>query len=124
MDYYFELAKKARLNAHDPYSNFLVGCCLVTKDGKTYTGCNIANEGIQSVCSERVAFLKAISEGERYFKEIYIVGGPKYVEPTEECVPCGYCRQFMSEFVNKDFKIHTINKDYTMADLLPNNFDL
>ena len=121
---YYEYARKARLNAHSPYSNYLVGACLVTKDGKIYTGCNIENEGIQSICSERVAFAKAISEGETEFDAIYTVRGSKYVEPNDECLPCGYCRQFMSEFVDDDFKIYTTKQSYTMKDLLPNDFDL
>lgn len=122
MEKYFLLAQQARLNSMSSYSNFMVGSCLVTKSGKTYTGCNIENEGIQSICSERVAFVKALSEGEREFEAIYIVGGPKYVEPNEECVPCGYCREFMSEFVDEDFKIYTTDKEYSIKDLLPNDF--
>ena len=121
---YLELAKQARLNSYSPYSNYLVGACLVTKNGKTYTGCNVENDGIQSICAERVAFTKAISEGEKEFESIYIVGGPKGQEPTSECVPCGYCRQFISEFVDESFKIYTINNTYTIKDLLPNSFRL
>ena len=124
MNEYFELAKKGRLNAHSPYSNFMVGACLVTKSGKTYTGCNIENNGIQSICAERVAFAKALSEGEKEFDSIYIVGGSKENDPINECVPCGYCRQFMSEFVDDDFKIHTTDTTYTMKELLPNDFKL
>ena len=124
MEKYFLLAQQARQNSMCSYSNFMVGACLVTKNGKTYTGCNIENEGIQSICSERVAFVKALSEGEREFKAIYIVGGPKYVEPNEECLPCGYCREFMSEFVDQDFKIYTTDKEYSIKDLLPNDFKI
>lgn len=123
----FELAKKALQNSHDPYSNYKVGAVLVCKNGKRYTGCNIANQGIQSICAERVAFVKAISEGEREFDRIIIVGG-KDVEHLDECLPCGYCRQFMSEFVTEDFKILTMNQDkireYTIKELLPYSFKL
>ena len=123
-----ELAKKARLFAHSPYSNFQVGVALRTKSGKVYTGCNIENHGIQGICAERTAFAKALSEGEKEFESITVVGAPKEQEPIEECMPCGYCRQFMSEFVGEDFKIYTINKEnvneYTMKQILPYSFKL
>lgn len=121
----FELAKKAMLNAHDPYSNFKVGAVLTTKNGKKYTGCNIANQGIQSICAERVAFVKAISEGETDFLRIVVVGG-KDSEHLQETLPCGYCRQFMSEFTKEDFKIYTLGEDsikeYSIKELLPYGF--
>ena len=123
-----ELAKKARLNAHSPYSNFQVGAALRTKSGKVYLGCNIENHGIQGICAERTAFAKALSEGEREFKSITIVGASKGEEPKEKCVPCGYCRQFMSEFVDDDFKIIVVDKDnnieeLTINELLPHSFE-
>lgn len=74
MNEIFELAKYTRENAHDPYTNYKVGAVLLTKSGKKYTGCNIANHGIQSICAERVAFAKAISEGEKDFEKIAIIG--------------------------------------------------
>ena len=124
-----ELAKKVRKNAYVPYSNFKVGAVLKTKKGKTYTGCNIENNGIQSICAERVAFCKALSEGEKEFESILVIGG--YNEETamkEECLPCGYCRQLISEFVNKDFNISTICennvKAYKISDLLPYSFKI
>ena len=122
-----ELAKKARLNAYSPYSNFQVGTALRTKSGKVYTGCNIENHGIQGICGERTAFAKALSEGERYFESITIVGGPKGEELIEDCMPCGYCRQFISEFVDNNFKIYIVDKDnnvkeYTIDELLPHSF--
>ena len=122
-----ELAKKARLNSWSPYSNFQVGAALRTKSGNVYTGCNIENHGIQGICAERTAFAKALSEGEREFLSITVVGAPKGVEPNEKCMPCGYCRQFMSEFVDKDFKILVIDnnilEEYKIEDLLPGSFD-
>ena len=122
----FEIAKKARLNAYSPYSNYQVGAALRTKSGKIYTGCNIENCGIQASCGERTAFLKAISEGEREFESITVVGAPEGVEPDHECMPCGYCRQFMNEFVDENFKIYTINNgeenSYTINDILPYSF--
>lgn len=121
-----EIAKKARLLSHSPYSNFQVGTALRTKSGKVYTGCNIENHGIQGICGERTAFAKALSEGEREFECITIVGATKGTEPTIECMPCGYCRQFMSEFVDENFKIYTLNgdnvKEYTMKEILPYSF--
>ena len=122
-----ELAKKARLNSCSPYSNFQVGSALRTKNGKIYTGCNIENHGIQGICSERTAFAKALSEGEREFECITVVGAPKGEEPTEKCMPCGYCRQFMSEFVDDNFKVCVVDKDnnveeFTINDLLPHSF--
>lgn len=122
-----KIAKKARLLACSPYSNYQVGTALRTKSGKVYTGCNIENHGIQALCGERTAFVKALSEGEREFESITVVGAPKGVEPTEECMPCGYCRQFMSEFVDDNFKIVTVNEngnaiEHTMDEILPFGF--
>ena len=117
-----ELAKKEKLNAYSPYSNFQVGAALRTKSGKVYLGCNIENHGIQAICAERVAFAKALSEGEREFESITVVGSKKGEEPTEKCLPCGYCRQFMSEFVDSNFKIVTVQgedetKEYSIKDI-------
>lgn len=124
-----EMAEKARKNAYTPYSNFKVGAVLKTKSGKYYSGCNVENAGIQSICAERVAFTKAISEGETDFESIAVVGGEDGIDKTiNECLPCGYCRQFMQEFVSKDFKIFTKNgeeiKEYKMEELLPYGFKI
>ena len=130
MDYKndIEKAKKVRLNAYSPYSNFEVGAVLRCKDGTTFTGCNIENDGIESICAERVAFTKAISEGKREFESIAIVGSKKGEDPTDKCLPCGYCRQFISEFVDKEFKFIVEDNNeiitYTIDDLLPNAFNL
>ncbi len=119
------LATNARTRAYVKYTPYTVGAVLKTKSGKRYTGCNIQNHGIQSTCAERVAFLKAISEGETEFESILVIGGPKD-EPAEQCLPCGYCRQFMSEFVEDDFKIYTVYdkkvEEYTLKELLPHSF--
>ena len=121
-----EIAKKARLFAHSPQSHFQVGAALRTKNGKVYSGSNIENHGIQGLCAERTAFAKALSECEREFECITIVGALIDNEPVEECTPCGYCRQFMSEFVDKNFKIYTVFgneiKEYTINELLPHSF--
>ena len=121
-----ETAKKARENAYTPYTNYKVGCALLTKNGKIFSGCNIENDGIMSIYAERVAFAKAISEGEKEFECILVLGGKEELQYTS---PCGYCRQFMSEFCNKDFEIYMcyandkIDKK-TLAELQPDSFDL
>ena len=123
-----EIAKNTRRNAYAPYTKYYVGCCLKAKSGKLYSGCNIENHGISSICAERTAFVKAISEGEKEFEYIVVCGG-KDLNTLENCLPCGYCRQFMSEFVGKDFKIYGVCEDnsikeYTISDLLPHSFKL
>lgn len=126
LDKAIEIAKQVRKNACA--SNFYVGACLVTKSGKYYAGCNIENDGIQSICAERTAFVKALSEGERDFDYVIVVGGNKESNILEECLPCGYCRQFMNQYTPSDFKIYTcfgendtIN-EYTLLELLPHSF--
>ena len=128
LDEVIKIAKDVRKNAYVPYSNYSVGAALVCKNGNVYSGCNIENDGIMSICAERVAFTKALSEGERDFDYIVICGGSN-LETLENCTPCGYCRQFMNEFVDKDFKIFLINssddaKIYHIDDLLPHSFKL
>ena len=125
----FEIAKEARQKSYAPYSNYFVGAALVCKNGKVYSGCNIENNGIMSICAERVAFAKAISEGERDFDYIAICGGSNKEHLDGSCIPCGYCRQFMSEFVDKDFIIYALGPNdkitpYHIFDLLPHNFRL
>ncbi len=122
-----EIAKEARKNARSPYNKFLVGAALRTKSGRLYTGCNIDNLGVQSICAERTAFVKALSEGEKEFESIVLVGAPAGEEPSKICMPCGYCRQFMSEFVDENFKVYVVDQDsntieYTIKDLLPYSF--
>ena len=104
------IAKSVRKNAYAPYTKYFVGCCLKAKSGKLYSGCNIENHGIQAICAERVAFTKAISEGEKEFDYIVVCGGSK-LDSLENCLPCGYCRQFMNEFVDNNFKIYAICED-------------
>ena len=129
LDDAIKIAKSARNNAYAPYSNYFVGAALVTKSGKIYSGCNIENGGIMSLCAERVAFVKAISEGEKDFDYIVVCGGPNLTTLVDNCTPCGYCRQFMSEFVDKDFGIYLLTDNdeaekYSMEDLLPHSFKL
>ncbi|WP_330376266.1 cytidine deaminase [Butyrivibrio sp. AE3004] len=101
-----EIALEARKMAYTPYSHFKVGAALMTKDGKVYKGCNIENAAYTPTnCAERTAFFKAISEGEREFAAIAIVGGYEDREELGLCSPCGVCRQVMREFCEDDFKI-------------------
>ncbi len=121
-----EIAKNVRKNAHSPYGNYYVGCALKASSGKIYSGCNIENHGIQGICAERVAFAKAISEGEKSFEHIVVCGSGN-LNTLETCLPCGYCRQFMSEFVDENFKIYALSEndnisEYSMEDLLPHGF--
>lgn len=122
-------AIEAAKNSYSPYSNFRVGAALLTESNKLYLGCNIENGAYgPSNCAERTAFFKAISDGEKSFKAIAIVGG-KDGNFTDECFPCGVCRQVMAEFCNKDFKIILGNKNleykvYTFGELLPHSFEL
>ena len=123
-----EIAKSARKNSYSPYGKYYVGCALKAKSGKIYSGCNIENDGIQSICAERVAFTKAISEGEKEFEYIVICGGSS-LDKLDNCLPCGYCRQFMSEFVDENFKIYALSEndkltEYTIGNLLPHSFKL
>ena len=123
-----KIAKDAMKNAYAPYSKYYVGCALKTSSGKIYSGCNIENNAIQSICAERVAFSKAISEGEKDFEYLVLCGGSNR-NKLDVCMPCGYCRQFINEFVNKDFKIYIVSenndiKEYTIKELLPYSFNM
>lgn len=123
-----EIAKSVKKNAYVPYTKYYVGCALKASSGKIYSGCNIENYGIQSICAERVAFAKAISEGEKNFEYIVICGGSD-LNSLDNSIPCGYCRQFMSEFVDNNFKIYVLTEnsnisEYSMENLFPNCFKL
>ena len=123
----FNKAIEVRKNAYAKHTPYYVGAALLTKSGKIYTGCNIQNDGINSICAERVAFTKAISEGEKEFSAILVVGGPT-LDTLERCLPCGICRQFMSEFVDEDFKVIVGSpenfEEFGIKELLPLSFIL
>ncbi len=115
-------------HSYSPYSNCRVGAALLTKDGKIYTGCNIENASFSpSICAERVALAKAVSEGELQFDAIAIAGEKRGV--LTPFSPCGVCRQVMAEFCKPEFKIivvvdeNTFN-EYTLGQMLPNSFNL
>ena len=123
-----KLALEARKMAYTPYSGFKVGAALLTKEGKVYQGCNIENAGYTPTnCAERTAFFKAVSEGEREFEAIAIVGG-KGELPDDYAWPCGVCRQVMMEFCDpKSFRVITAisETEYverTLSEMLPHGF--
>lgn len=116
-------AREARLNAHAPYSKFLVGAALETEDGRVFTGCNIENAtyGL-TVCAERVALFKAISEGVSSYRCIAVVADTEAPTP-----PCGACRQLLWEFCG-DIEVALGNLDrgagkYRLSELFPLPFD-
>lgn len=116
-----EKATEAMNLAYAPYSKFKVGAALQGKSGKIYTGCNVENSSFgATICAERVAFVKAVSEGETAFDAIGIVTSNK-----DFVYPCGVCRQFMSEF-GLQTKIILGNgketKTQTLNNLLPEAF--
>ena len=123
-----EMAVKAREMAYAPYSEFKVGAALLAAGGKVYTGCNIENAAYSpSNCAERTAFFKAVSEGERDFEAIAVVGGK---DTPGFCTPCGVCRHVMAEFCDpKKFRIILMDNKggtitYLLEELLPAGFKL
>ena len=120
----YEIALDMTSKSYAPFSKFRVGAALLTKEGKLYTGCNVENSSFGgTICAERTAFVKAVSEGDREFAKIAIAssGG--------EAWPCGICRQFMKEFCDDEFVVITGNdvdsiRTYTLAELLPEGFRL
>ena len=119
-----EFAKEARKNAYSPYSGHSVGASLLCKNGKIYTGCNVENAAFgPTCCAERVALFSAIADGEREFCAIAVVGN------SPLCMPCGVCRQVLSEFCGEDFEILVEGKDgeiksFMQKELLPHSFKL
>ena len=118
-----DLAVKTSEHAYVPYSHFPIGAVLVTDEGKIYTGVNIENASFgMTNCGERTAIFKAVSEGERSFKELIIYG------QTEKPVsPCGACRQVMAEFFEPDLPVTLVAKEkstvvMTVKELLPYSF--
>lgn len=118
-----ETARAARLRSVAPFSNFLVGAALRTADGKVFTGCNVesASYGL-TVCAERVAIWKAVSEGERQFTELAIVADTETLTP-----PCGTCRQIIWEFAkNATIVLGNLSGEtqiVSIRELLPRAFD-
>jgi cytidine deaminase len=116
-------AKQARENAHAPYSNFRVGAAVRASSGRTFGGCNIENASYGlTLCAERVAIFKALSEGERNFEAIAVVTDADVLTP-----PCGACRQILWEFCG-DVPVLLANlqgrrESLKMSELFPKPFD-
>ena len=116
-------AIQAREKSYSPYSNFKVGASVMGESGKIYSGCNIENAAYSpTICAERVAIFKAISNGEREIKKIALIGST-----DSFTYPCGVCRQVMTEFASDDFEIVVAKNieeyvSYSLDDLMPNSF--
>ena len=116
-------------NAFNPTSNFCVGATIVTRDDKVYTGANLELKSLLfTLCAERSAIAKAISNGETEFKKIYIYGHKRDCEATRFTPPCGVCLQTMNELCPSDFKIILVKsltetETYKLKDLLPFGFN-
>jgi cytidine deaminase len=119
-----DLAARAREMAHAPYSKFSVGAALISSDGRVFTGCNVENSTYSlSVCAERVAALKAVSEGALQISRIAVVADTDRPTP-----PCGSCRQMMWEFGKPETEVLLANlkggvQKSTLAELYPLSFD-
>ena len=116
-------AVKAAGFAYAPYSKFSVGAAVECSDGTVYTGCNVENAALgATICAERVAVTKAISEGKRAFRRIAV-----YADSADYCVPCGTCRQVLSEF-SPNIEVLCVRSDgryvsYNLKNLLPQAFN-
>lgn len=118
----YEMAYEYKKKSYSPYSNFKVGCCVKDCDGNLYGGCNIENASFSpTICAERCAISKMVSEGIKLIDTILIVGDSEYT------YPCGVCRQVIKEFSNNKTKIIVAKnkndyKEYFIEDLLPHGF--
>ena len=132
-DFRFPISDLARAaagmmsRAYAPYSGYTVGAALLCSDGTVFTGCNIENASFTpTVCAERTAIFKAVSEGHRDFVAIAVAGG-KNGKLEGAFPPCGVCRQVMAEFCPPDFPVYVVTGEgeyekYTLAQLLPLGF--
>ena len=124
-DILISYAKKAMGNAYAPYSGFCVGAALLTSEGEVFTGCNVENSSYgATICAERCAIIKAISEGYTSFTKIAIVSSSNNLT-----FPCGICRQFLSEFMQEDGLVILNDlsgeiKEYELTSLIPYAFNL
>ena len=122
-----KLAREAWKNAYAPYSDFAVGAALLCKNGKVFLGCNVENHSYSAgCCAERVALYGAISAGEREFTALAVTGWQRDSAP-KVCMPCGICRQALSEF-SHDLEIITGTpediKSYKLSELIPHRFKM
>lgn len=119
------LAKEASKNAYVPYSKFAVGAALECRNGKIFTGCNVENAALgDTICAERTACVKAVSEGYTDFLRIAV-----FAESEGYCMPCGSCRQFLSEF-SRDGQLEVLCAkadgryvSYRLRELIPHTFN-
>ncbi len=119
-------ADEARKNSYAPYSSFRVGAALLSENGKVYLGCNVENASYGATCcAERTALFAAISNGERSFRALALVGG-KDEDGDDGIFPCGICRQALAEFCPSDMpivvKYGNAYKVFALSDLLPKAF--
>ena len=119
-----ECAKKVMKNSYSKYSKFKVGAALLTEDGRVFDGCNIENASFgATICAERTAVVKAISEGAKKINRIAIVSDTKKTTP-----PCGICLQFLKEFMDENCVIILEDGDeiyrYTFSEMYPMSFSL
>ena len=118
------LARDASEQAYAPYSHFRVGAALETVDGRVFTGCNVENAALgECICAERSAVCKAVSEGARQFARLAV-----YADSPDYCLPCGSCRQVLSEF-SPDIELLCCRGSgayvsYRLHELLPPPFTL
>ncbi len=118
-----QVAINSKVHSYCPYSKFRVGAAALTDNNKIYSGCNIENISFSpTVCAERTAIFKAVSEGHRNLKSIVVA-----VDDENFCTPCGVCRQVISEFVDDDIVIYLVNGNNEVAtinfrELFPGKF--
>lgn len=131
-----EAAAKAGENAYAPYSRFRVGAALLSETGKIYTGCNVESASFSpTCCAERTALCKAVSEGERRFAAVAVIGRTEGKSQFGFCPPCGVCRQLFREFCEETFRVilaagdekdgkfrFSEVKEVTLGELLPQSF--
>lgn len=121
-------ALEARKKAYAPYSGYSVGAAVLADDGRIYSGCNIENASYPAtICAERTAISKAVSEGGRKILAIAIAGGLSGRDPVEYAYPCGICRQVMKEFGKNDMVIYVVKapneyQEFRLEELLPHGF--
>lgn len=122
-------ALEARKKAYAPYSGYMVGAAVLTNELRIYTGCNIENASYTpSICAERTAVSKAVSEGWRRLKAVAVVGSPKGDTISQYAFPCGVCRQVLREFADvKRFVVIVAKSEddyklYFLNELLPESF--
>lgn len=121
-DELFQVAVRASGKAYSDYSGFHVGAALLSADGRVFTGCNIENSSYSlTVCAERTAVFKAVSEGVREFSAIAVAGsaGDDFSKP---CCPCGACLQVLGEFCSGDFPVILADGVHKLSDLMPIGF--